>query len=72
MRAESIKITPYAMLSRARAGIRGRTLIVNFPGSPSAAVENLNVILPILQHAVELLSDSPGAEAGHKFIGLKE
>ena len=67
MRAESIKITPHAMMSRARAGIRGSTLIVNLPGSPKAAVENFNVILPIVQHAVQLLSDDPDAEDGHKF-----
>jgi molybdopterin adenylyltransferase len=55
------------MMSRARAGIRGRTLIVNLPGSPQAAVENLNVVLPIFEHAVALLSDDPGAEAGHRY-----
>jgi molybdopterin adenylyltransferase len=65
MRAASLTITPHAMMSRAKAGIRGRTLIVNLPGSPQAAVENLNVVLPIFEHAVALLSDDPGAEAGH-------
>jgi molybdopterin adenylyltransferase len=65
MRLASLKVTPHAMLSRATAGIRGRALIVNLPGSPKAAVENLNVILPVLAHAVELLSEDPGAEAGH-------
>jgi molybdenum cofactor synthesis domain-containing protein len=68
MRAESIKITPHAMMSRARAGIRRHTLIVNLPGSPRAAVENFNVILPVIEHAVDLLSDDPGAEAGHRFV----
>jgi molybdopterin adenylyltransferase len=63
---ESLKITPHAMLSRAVSGIRGHTLIVNFPGSPKAAVENLNIILPVLPHAIELLHGSPAAEAGHK------
>ena len=67
MRAESLKITPHAMMSRARAGIRGRTLIVNLPGSPKAAVENFNVILPIAQHAVQLLSGDRDAESGHIF-----
>ena len=67
MRAESLKITPHAMMSRASAGIRGRTLIVNLPGSPKAAVENFNVILPVVEHAVELLSGDPGAENGHLF-----
>ena len=68
MRAESLKITPHAMLSRARAGIRGRTLIINLPGSPKAALENLTVILPIVEHAVELLSGDPGAEQGHTYM----
>ena len=66
MRTASLKVTAHAMLSRASAGIRGRALIVNLPGSPRAAIENLNVILPTLKHAVELLSDDPDAEAGHK------
>jgi molybdenum cofactor synthesis domain-containing protein len=65
MRTASLKVTPHAMLSRASAGIRGRTLIVNLPGSPRGAIENLNVILPVLKHAVELLSEDPDAEAGH-------
>lgn len=66
MRAASLRITPHAMLSRAAAGIRGTTLIVNLPGSPKAAVENLAVIIPVLPHAVDLLRDDPGAEAGHR------
>lgn len=66
MRLESLKVTPHAMLSRAAAGIRGRTLIVNLPGSPKAAVENLQVILPVLPHAIQLLQEDPGAEAGHQ------
>jgi len=65
MRAASLQVTPHAMLSRATAAIRRRTLIVNLPGSPKAAVENLQVILPVLSHAVELMSDDPHAEAGH-------
>ncbi len=66
MRAASLKVTPHAMLSRAVCGIRARTLIVNLPGSPKAVHENLEVLLPVLPHAVELLSDSPTAEAGHQ------
>jgi len=66
MRAESLKVTPHAMLSRAVAGIRGKTLIINLPGSPRAAVENLQTVLPVLPHAVELLRDSPTSEAGHQ------
>jgi molybdenum cofactor synthesis domain-containing protein len=65
MRAESLKITPHAMLSRAVAGIRKRTLIVNLPGSPKGAVENLKVVFPVLPHAIELLQESPASEAGH-------
>ena len=65
MRAESLKKTPHAMLSRAVAGIRKRTLIVNLPGSPKGAVENLQTILPVLPHAVQLLRDDPASEASH-------
>ena len=65
MRAASLAVTPHGMLSRAVAGIRGKVLIVNLPGSPRAAVENLQVILPVLPHAVELLQEAPDAEAHH-------
>ncbi len=61
----SLRVTPYAMLTRAVAGIRGQTLIVNFPGSPKAARENLSVILPVLPHALELLRGKPMTEADH-------
>jgi len=72
MRLASLKVTPHAMLSRATAGIRGRALIVNLPGSPKGAVENLNVILPVLAHAVQLLSEDPGAESGHSTPGTNQ
>jgi molybdenum cofactor synthesis domain-containing protein len=65
MRAESLKKTPHAMLSRAIAGIRNRTLIVNLPGSPKGAVENLQTILPVLPHSVQLLTDDPDSEKSH-------
>ena len=55
IRQESMKITKHAMLSRAAAGIRKQTLIVNLPGSPKAAVECLEVFLPAMKHAVETL-----------------
>ena len=69
MRAYSMKLTPHAMLSRAAAGIRGKTLIVNLPGSPRAAIENLEVIMPALPHAIEVLKGSTDSEAGHHFPG---
>ena len=53
MRRESHRITPHALISRAVAGIRGRTLIVNLPGSPKSVRENLSVILPAIRHAIE-------------------
>jgi molybdopterin adenylyltransferase len=56
MRQKSFEKTPHAMISRARAGIRGKTLIINLPGSPKAVRENLEVILPALCHAVEVLN----------------
>jgi molybdenum cofactor synthesis domain-containing protein len=65
MRSESLKKTPHAMLSRGIAGIRNSTLIVNLPGSPKGAVENLQTILPVLPHAVQLLKDDPNSEASH-------
>lgn len=57
MRAESIKITPLAALSRAICGIRGKTLIVNLPGSVRGARENLAVITRLLPHAISLLTE---------------
>ncbi len=55
MRALTRPLTAQAMLSRAVAGVRGRTLIVNLPGSPQGARECLEVVLPVLPHAVEML-----------------
>jgi len=63
MRRVSTKITPKAMLSRATAGIRGNTLIINLPGSPKAVKENLEVVLPVLDHALEILTGR-GSECG--------
>ena len=65
MRTAGLKITPHSMLSRAVAGIRKRTMIINLPGSPKGAVENLQVVLSVLPHAVQLLSDDPASEASH-------
>jgi len=66
LRAAGLALTPHAMLSRQRAGIRRRTLIVNLPGNPKAVDENLDVLLPILPHAIEVLREDVGAEARHR------
>lgn len=66
LRAESLKITRHAMLSRGVAGIRGKTLIINLPGSPKAVQESLDVLLPVLPHALELLVDAPDSESHHR------
>jgi molybdopterin adenylyltransferase len=74
IRAEGRKKTPHAMLSRGTAGIRGRTLIVNLPGSPRGVEESLSAVLPALRHGIEILrgearecgSAPPGAEVGEE------
>ena len=65
MRAESLKKTPHAMISRAIVGVRRCCLIVNLPGSPRSVRENLSVILPALSHALSKLKGDP-AECGQK------
>lgn len=60
MRYESYKVTPKAMLSRAVAGIRKQTLIINLPGSPKAVRECLRAILPALPHGLEILKGQAG------------
>lgn len=65
MRAASATKSKHAMLSRAIAGLRGSVLIINLPGSPKAAVENLETVMPALEHAVQLLREDPEAEARH-------
>jgi molybdenum cofactor synthesis domain-containing protein len=65
MRAASLKVTPHAMLSRIVTGIRKKTLIVNLPGSPKGAVENLQVVVPVLPHAIQLLQGDPASESTH-------
>ena len=62
MRSASLQFTPHAMLSRATSGIRKRTLIITLPGSPKGATENLQVVIPALEHAVKLLREE---DAGH-------
>ncbi|GCE48121.1 gephyrin [Thermosporothrix hazakensis] len=59
MRTHSLQYTPMAMLSRGVAGVRGRTLIINLPGSPKAVRECLEYILPVLPHAINLLIEGP-------------
>lgn len=56
IRQKSMEITPKAMLSRAYSGIRGKALIINLPGSPKAVRESLEFVLPVIPHAVEVLS----------------
>lgn len=68
LRLESLKITKHAMLSRAVAGIRHRTLIVNLPGNPKAVKENLDVLIPVLPHALALVSEKTEAEGGHRTV----
>lgn len=60
MRTEGLKRTPHAMISRAVCGMRGRTLIVNLPGSPKAVREGLEVILSALPHAIAKIQGDPG------------
>lgn len=62
MRAQTITNTPFAMLSRSVSGIRGSTLIITLPGSPRAVEECLRIIIPVIPHALEILS---GESSGH-------
>ena len=57
MRAESLKVTNMAMISRAVVGARGATLVINLPGSTGGVRDNLAVVLPVIEHAVEVLQD---------------
>lgn len=65
MRAKSLEVTPKAMLSRAQAGIRKKSLIINLPGSPKGVRENLEVIIPALKHGIEILTGQ-ASECGGK------
>lgn len=68
LRAESLKITRHAMLSRGVSGIRYTTLIINLPGNPKAVRENLETLLPVLPHALELLAGSPNTNTQHRTV----
>ena len=65
MRAESVRRTPMGMLSRTWAGAAGKTLIINFPGSPRAVEELFGVVAPVLGHAVALLHRERGQRVEH-------
>lgn len=58
IRSASLQVTPMAMLSRAVVGVANQTLIVNLPGNPKGAVETLEVVLPVLPHAIDILNDT--------------
>ena len=62
MRSASLQVTAMAMLSRSIVGVANRTLIVNLPGNPKGAVETLEVVLPVLPHAIEILNDTHQGE----------
>ena len=64
MRMASLQHTPHAMLSRAKAGVRGRAMIINLPGSPKGVRENLAVVLPALEHGLRKLQGDPADCAG--------
>ncbi|MDQ7053064.1 MAG: MogA/MoaB family molybdenum cofactor biosynthesis protein [candidate division KSB1 bacterium] len=66
MMQAGLQKTPHAMLSRAVAGTRGKTLIINLPGNPKGAVENLEAILPAIPHAVQLLSEKQVSDRDHQ------
>ncbi len=68
LRQESLKVTQHAMLSRAVAGIRDRSLIINLPGSPKAVKENLDILIPVLPHALALILDDSDADSGHRTV----
>jgi len=71
LRHASLAITPFAMLSRAIAGLAGRTLIVNLPGNPKAVAEEWEVLAPVLAHAVATAA-GPVSDASHQHHGHRQ
>ena len=71
MRAESLKITPRGCLSRSAAGIRGRTLIINLPGSVKAARENLLAVIASVAHGMDMLASAGSADCGEPAAAKK-
>ena len=65
LRYKSFQITPHAVLSRGVSGIKDKSIIINLPGSPKAAKECVQFLLPVLPHAVELLLENPDSEKNH-------
>ncbi len=66
MRAGSLDKTPFAMISRALAGVAGRTLIINLPGNPKGVTETLEILLPVIPHTVEVLKGRGDPHEGGK------
>jgi molybdopterin adenylyltransferase len=66
MRFKGLDTSPFSMLSRGTAGICGKTIIINLPGSPKAAIECVSSIVDLLPHAISLLTEEPEAEKQHK------
>ncbi len=66
MRAESMKITPHGCLSRSEAGIRGRSLIINLPGSKKAACENILAVIYAVRHGIDMLHSAGSADCGEE------
>lgn len=69
MRAESLKVTPHAMISRAVCGLKGATLVINLPGSPAGARECLQVVMPAVPHALDVAAGNASECATERPVG---
>ncbi|MCX6054582.1 MAG: MogA/MoaB family molybdenum cofactor biosynthesis protein [Chloroflexi bacterium] len=67
MRLDCSKINPNAILSRSESGIIGKCLIINLPGNPNAAEENLSCISPVLEHAISIIQESEDSQKDHSY-----